>query len=490
MTLYDLTAAQLAEKLRRRDVTAVDAVQAAFGRIDALEPEIGAFITLTREQALADAEAIDRRRAAGESLPMLAGVPMALKDNLNTQGVRTTCASRMLEHYVAPYDATVVLKLRSAGLISVGKLNMDEFAMGGSTENSAFKKTKNPWDTSRVPGGSSGGSAAAVAARMVPMATGTDTGGSIRQPAAFCGIVGMKPTYGLVSRYGLVAFASSLDQVGPMTRDVRDNALMLTALAGHDPLDSTSLNPPRLDYTTFLSGDIKGLRIGLISELMGDGVAPEVRSVVEAATRIFTDLGAVVEPVSLPTSAHGIAAYYLVATAEASSNLARYDGVKYTRRAEAGDLMRMYLKTRAEGFGTEVKRRIMLGTYALSSGYYDAYYKKAQQVRTRIREDYQTAFAKFDLILGPTTPSSAFKLGEKTDNPLEMYLGDIATVLANLAGIPALCLPGGFDAKGLPIGLQLQGPALSEGVLYQAAYAFEQATEFHRRQPERLAVRS
>ncbi|MBO9539924.1 Asp-tRNA(Asn)/Glu-tRNA(Gln) amidotransferase subunit GatA [bacterium] len=489
MQLHDLTAAQLSERLRAREVSAVDVVNSAFARIDAVDQQIGAFLTVTRDEALAQAAAIDQARMAGEALHPLAGVPMGIKDNLNTKGVVTTCASRMLERYVPPYDATVVAKMREAGLISLGKLNMDEFAMGSSTENSAFKKTRNPWDLGTVPGGSSGGSAAAVAAGMVPLATGSDTGGSIRQPAAFCGIVGMKPTYGLVSRYGLVAFASSLDQVGPMTRDVRDNALMLGVLAGHDPLDSTSIDQPEEIYANYLTGEVKGMRIGVISELMGDGASPEVRSAVEAATKVFEGLGAVVESVSLPTSKHGIAAYYLVATAEASSNLARYDGVKYTVREEAEDLMQLYLRTRAEAFGTEVKRRIMLGTYALSSGYYDAYYKKAQQVRTKIREDYDRAFAQYDLIIGPTTPSTAFKLGEKTSDPLEMYLSDIATVLANLAGIPALSIPCGFDGKGLPIGLQLQGPALSEGMLYRAAYAFEQATSFHTRRPELLAAK-
>jgi len=490
VTPTDLSAAQLADQLRTKQLTAVEAAEAAFRRIEALEPQIGAFVTLTRDQALQEAAEIDRRRQAGEAIGPLAGVPMATKDNLCTKGVPTTCSSRMLERFVPPYDATVVAKLQEAGLISVGKANMDEFAMGSSTENSAFKPTRNPWDPARVPGGSSGGSAAAVAAGMVPLATGTDTGGSIRQPAALCGIVGMKPTYGLISRFGLIAFASSLDQVGPMTRDVRDNALFLQAMAGHDPQDSTSLNVQIPDYASFLTGDVKGLRIGLISELTGDGISPEVRSAVEQAAQVLRERGAHVEPVSLPTSRHGIAAYYLVATAEASSNLARYDGIKYTIRVEGDDLVDTYLKTRAAGFGSEVKRRIMLGTYALSSGYYDAYYKKAQQVRTRIREDYARAFERFDLLLSPTTPSTAFKLGEKTADPLEMYLSDIATVMANLAGIPALSLPGGFDADGLPIGLQLQGPALSEGTLYRAAYAFEQATEHHLRRPELLAARS
>lgn len=490
MSLTDLSAHELAERLHRREVSAVEAVQASLDRIAALEPSLGAFVTVTAEEAISEARDLDRRRAAGETLGPLAGVPMATKDNLATRGVRTTCASRMLERFVPPYDATVVARLRAAGLVSVGKANLDEFAMGSSTENSAFHPTRNPWDPERVPGGSSGGSAAAVAARMVPLATGSDTGGSIRQPAALCGVVGLKPTYGLVSRYGLVAFASSLDQVGPFATTVRDAALFLQVMAGPDPLDSTSIDRPVPDYAATLTEGIEGLRIGIIRELLGDGIAPDVQRAVLAAAETFRSLGAHVEEVSLPSSAHGIAAYYLVATAEASSNLARYDGVKYTMRADADDLTGMYFRTRAAGFGPEVKRRIMLGTYALSSGYYDAYYKKAQQVRTLIQRDYASAFSRFDLLLGPTTPGTAFRLGEKTGDPLEMYLSDVATVLANLAGIPALSLPGGFDAKGLPIGLHLQGPALSEATLLRAGHAFEQATDFHRRQPDLLAARA
>ncbi len=485
MNLFELTAVQLAERLRHRDLSAVELTQAVLARIDAVEETIGSYVTVTRESALRQAEAIDRRRAAGEALGPLAGIPIALKDNLNTKGTLTTCASKMLEHFVPPYDATATAKVQAAGMISVGKANMDEFAMGSSTENSAYKKTTNPWDTSRVPGGSSGGSAAAVAAGEAILSLGSDTGGSIRQPAALCGVVGMKPTYGRVSRYGLVAFASSLDQIGPLSRDVRDNALLLEAIAGHDPLDSTSLTEGVPAWSASLvGGGLKGVKIGLITELMGEGVAPAVRDAVRRAAETYEQLGARVEEVSLPMAEYGIAAYYLVATAEASSNLARYDGVKYTRRADAPDLLTMYQRTREEGFGAEVKRRIMLGTYALSSGYYDAYYKRAQQVRTRIREDYAKAFERFDVLLSPTTPDTAFRLGEKTADPLEMYLTDVATVLANLAGIPALSIPCGFDANGLPIGLQLQGPALSEGRLYQAGYAFEQATEFHRRRPE------
>ncbi len=489
MHLYELTAVQLAERLRNRDLSAVELTRAVLDRIDAVEGEIGAYVTVTRDEALRQAESVDRRRADGETLGPLAGIPIAVKDNLNTRGVRTTCSSKMLEGYVPPYDATAVRKIDEAGLVSVGKANMDEFAMGSSTENSAFKKTANPWDTARVPGGSSGGSAAAVAASEAILSLGSDTGGSIRQPAALCGVVGMKPTYGRVSRYGLVAFASSLDQIGPLTRDVRDNALLLEAIAGYDPQDSTSLDVPVPDWSAALTGDVKGLRIGLITELMGEGVSPSVRDAVTRAAETYAKLGAHVEEVSLPMARHGIAAYYLVATAEASSNLARYDGVKYTMRVDAPDLLTMYQRTREEGFGPEVKRRIMLGTYALSSGYYDAYYKRAQQVRTRIREDYAKAFERFDVLLSPTTPDTAFRLGEKTDDPLAMYLSDVATVLANLAGIPALSIPCGFDADGLPIGLQLQAPALEEGRLYRAGYAFEQATEYHQRRPA-LAIAS
>jgi len=489
VNLVELTAVQLAERLRNRDLSAVDLTQAVLDRIDAVEGTIGSYVTVTRDAALQQAESLDRRRAAGEELGPLAGIPIALKDNLNTKGILTTCSSKMLERYVPPYDATATRKVMDAGMISVGKANMDEFAMGSSTENSAFKKTANPWDVTRVPGGSSGGSAAAVAAGEAILSLGSDTGGSIRQPAALCGVVGMKPTYGRVSRYGLVAFASSLDQIGPLSRDVRDNALLLEAIAGHDPLDSTSLDAPVPAWSSQLTGEIKGMRIGLITELMGEGVSPAVRDAIRRAAETFEKLGAHVSEVSLPTARHGIAAYYLVATAEASSNLARYDGVKYTMRVDAPDLLTMYQRTRDEGFGPEVKRRIMLGTYALSSGYYDAYYKRAQQVRTRIREDYAAAFANFDVLLSPTTPDTAFRLGAKTSDPLEMYLSDVATVLANLAGIPALSIPAGFDADGLPIGLQLQGPALSEGTLYQAGFAFEQATDYHLRRPQ-LALAS
>ncbi|HEY9722600.1 MAG TPA: Asp-tRNA(Asn)/Glu-tRNA(Gln) amidotransferase subunit GatA [Oscillatoriaceae cyanobacterium] len=469
--------------MARGELGARELTEAVYSRIDAVEPRVGAYLTLTRAHALAQAEAIDARRSKGDALGALAGIPIALKDNLLTRGIRTTAASRMLEHYVPPYEATVTTRLNDAGTVCVGKANMDEFAMGSSTENSAFQKTRNPWHLDTVPGGSSGGSAAAVAAGTATLAIGTDTGGSIRQPAAFCGVVGMKPTYGLVSRYGVVAFASSLDQVGPLTRDVRDNALLLSAIAGHDPLDSTSIAEPGRDYTQGLEAGVKGLRIGVVSELMGEGIAPDVRDAVNAALTVLESQGAHVETVSLPHSKLALSTYYVVATAEASSNLARYDGVRYGYRApEAADLLAMYRNSRAH-FGPEVKRRIMLGTYTLAAGYFDAYYKKALQVRTLIKRDYEQAFERFDVLVSPTTPTTAFKLGEKVDDPLTMYLGDVATIPINLAGVPALSLPCGFDAHGLPIGLQLIGKPLAESTLYRTAYAYEQAADHHTRRP-------
>jgi aspartyl-tRNA(Asn)/glutamyl-tRNA(Gln) amidotransferase subunit A len=474
-----MTAHQLQGLLAAKDVSARDLVSAHFARIDAVEPQVKAFLTLTRDQALAEAAALDDRRAKGEALHALAGIPVALKDNMCTTGVRTTCASKMLEHFVPVYESTVTARLKAAGAVAVGKANMDEFAMGSSTENSAYHATRNPWALAHVPGGSSGGSAAAVAAGMAPLALGTDTGGSVRQPASFCGLVGMKPTYGLVSRYGVVAFASSLDQVGPLTRDVRDNAMLLSAIAGHDPQDSTSIPQAPQDYTQGLEAGVKGLRVGVITELMGDGIDPAVREAVEAAVKTLEGLGASVGTVHLPLTKMALSTYYIVATAEASSNLARYDGVRYGHRAENPvDLMDMYVRTRAH-FGEEVKRRIMLGTYTLSSGYFDAYYKKALQVRTLLKRDYDKAFEQYDVLVSPTSPVTAFKLGEKTSDPLSMYLADIATIPINLAGVPALSLNCGFDGTGLPIGLQLIGKPLSEQTLYQVAYAYEQATDHH-----------
>jgi aspartyl-tRNA(Asn)/glutamyl-tRNA(Gln) amidotransferase subunit A len=482
-TLHELTAADLATRLARRELSARELTRAFLDRVAAVEPAVGAYLTLTPELALAEADAIDAARAAGEPVGPLAGVPLAVKDNLVTAGVRTTCASRLLEHWVPPYESTVTARLRQAGLVSLGKVNMDEFAMGSSCENSALGVTRNPWDLARVPGGSSGGSAAAVAAGEAALAVGTDTGGSIRQPAAFCGLVGMKPTYGLVSRQGLVAFASSLDQAGPITRDVRDNALLLGAMAGHDPLDSTSLEQPVPDYAAALERGAAGLRVGLVRELVGEGVDPEVRAAVLAAVEVLEGLGAHVEEVDLPHSRVALSTYYVVATAEASSNLARYDGVRYGLRADQpSDLIDMYTRTRAH-FGTEVKRRILLGTYALAAGYYDAYYKKALQLRTLIKADHDQALTRCDVLLSPTTPTTAFRLGERVQDPLSMYLADVATIPANLAGLPALSLPCGFDSQGLPIGLQLVGRALGEEVLYQVAHAYEQAAGHHLRRP-------
>jgi len=474
---------ELRDLLRRREVSSVELTRAYLSRIAATEPEVQAFVSVTGDLALQQAAATDAARATGEELPPLAGVPLAIKDNICTRGILTTCSSRMLANFVPPYDATVVTRLRNERAVFCGKTNMDEFAMGSSTENSGIKKTLNPWDTTRVPGGSSGGSAAAVAAGMAAGALGSDTGGSIRQPASFCGVVGMKPTYGLVSRYGLVAFASSLDQIGPLTRDVEDAAILLNAIAGHDPCDSTSarLQPP--DYTSFLRRGVRGLRVGLPKEFAGAGTDPEVQAAVAAAVRRFEEMGAVTVEVELPHSPYAIATYYLCATAEASSNLARYDGVHYGYRAEADNVVEMYSRTRSQGFGDEVKRRIMLGTYALSAGYYDAFYLKALRVRTLIRRDFDKAFEKCDVIAGPTAPTPPFRIGEKSDDPLAMYLSDIFTISVNLAGICAISVPCGFTRNGLPVGLQLIAPSFGEDRLLSAAHAYEQATDWHRRRP-------
>ncbi|MBI2543973.1 MAG: Asp-tRNA(Asn)/Glu-tRNA(Gln) amidotransferase subunit GatA [Candidatus Rokubacteria bacterium] len=477
------TIGELAARYRSGEATPTEVVEAYFRRIEALDPRVRAYLTLTRESALAQAEAATKRLRAGKPLSLLDGVPLAIKDVICTKGVRTTCASKILDSFVPPYDATVMARLNAAGAIMLGKTNMDEFAMGSSTENSAFYPTRNPWDLARVPGGSSGGSAAAVAADLAAGALGSDTGGSIRQPAAFCGTVGVKPTYGRVSRYGLVAFASSLDQIGPFARDVRDAALLLQVIAGHDPLDSTSTEVPVPDYVAALGQGIAGLRVGIPSEYFIEGMDPEVEKAVGAAIEVLKGLGAKPEKVSLPTTDYALAAYYLIAPAEASSNLARYDGVKYGHRAPGSkDLIQMYGRTRAEGFGPEVKRRIMLGTYALSAGYYEAYYGKAQRVRTLVRRDFQQAFERVDMLACPTTPNVAFKLGEKED-PLQMYLCDAFTIPVNLAGLPGLSLPCGFTQSGLPIGLQLIGRPFDEATLLRAAYAYEQATPWHTRAP-------
>jgi aspartyl-tRNA(Asn)/glutamyl-tRNA(Gln) amidotransferase subunit A len=480
----DLTIDDAAAKLRDGSLTSEALTRSVLARIETTEPELHSFITVTPELALAQARAADQRLATGAPLGPLDGIPLAIKDIINTKGVRTTAGSRILENFVSPYDATVTRRLREAGAVCVGKTNCDEFAMGSSNENSAYGSAHNPWDTTRVPGGSSGGSAAAVAARQCLGALGTDTGGSIRQPASHCGVVGMKPTYGRVSRYGVIAYASSLDQVGPMARSVRDCAHLLSAIAGHDPLDSTSVARPVPAYATALDGGVRGLRLGLPKEYFVEGMSPEVSDAVRGAVRHLESLGASIEEVSLPHTEYAVAAYYLIATAEASSNLARYDGTRYGLRVDRSKgLLDMYQQTRGAGFGAEVKRRIMLGTYALSAGYYDAYYLKGQKVRTLIRRDFEKVFASCQAIVAPTAPTTAFRLGEKVTDPLEMYLSDIFTISVNLAGLPGLSLPCGFDAQGLPIGLQIVGQPFDEETVLRTAYAYEQSTEWHTRRP-------
>ncbi len=474
---------ELTDAYRRGDLTPTAVAEAYLARIDALDGRLGAYLTVVRDQALAAARESELRWRAGAPLGPLDGAPVALKDVLCTRGVRTTCGSKMLESFVPPYDATVVERLRTAGAVILGKTNMDEFAMGSSTEHSAFHPTRNPWDLARVPGGSSGGSAAAVAGGLAAGGFGSDTGGSIRQPAAFCGVVGMKPTYGRVSRYGLVALASSLDQVGPFARDVRDAALLLGAVAGHDRRDATCIQAPVPEYVAELSKGVAGLTLGLPDEYFIDGMDPDVERAVRTAIEVLKELGARLERVSLPTTKHSLAAYYVILPAEASSNLARYDGVKFGLRVPGRDLVEMESRTRAAGFGAEVKRRIMLGTYALSAGYYDAYYGKAQSVRTLVRREFAAAFARVDLIVAPTTPNVAFKHGEKED-PLSMYLNDVFTIPGNLAGIPGISVPCGFSVTGLPIGLQVLGGPLDEPRLLRAAYAYEQATPWRSRRPE------
>jgi len=474
---------ELTDAYRRGDLTPTAVAEDYLGRIGALDGKVGAYLTIVRDQALAAARESEGRWRAGTPRGPLDGAPIALKDVLCTAGVRTTCGSKMLERFVPPYDATTVERLRAAGAVILGKTNMDEFAMGSSTEHSAFHPTRNPWDLSRVPGGSSGGSAAAVAGGLAAGSYGSDTGGSIRQPAAFCGVVGMKPTYGRVSRYGLVALASSLDQIGPFAQDVTDTALLLGAVAGHDRRDATSIEAPVPDYAAALGKGVAGLTLGLPDEYFIDGMDAEVERTVRQAIDVLKGLGARIERVSLPTTRHALAAYYVILPAEASSNLARYDGVKYGLRVAGRDLIEMESRTRSAGFGAEVKRRIMLGTYALSAGYYDAYYGKAQSVRTLVRREFAAAFAKVDLIVAPTTPNVAFRHGEKED-PLSMYLNDAFTIPGNLSGIPGVSVPCGFSAAGLPIGLQVLGPPLDEARVLQAAYAYEQATTWRSRRPE------
>lgn len=481
---------ELHHQLIKKECSAVELAQDYLDRIEKLEPKLHSFLCVTADRALEQAKQVDAKIAAGEEIGLMAGIPTGIKDNMCTQGIPTTCGSKILQNFVPPYESTVTAKLAAAGAVMVGKTNMDEFAMGSSTENSAYQLTANPWDLERVPGGSSGGSAAAVASDECIVSLGSDTGGSIRQPAALCGVVGMKPTYGLVSRYGLVAYASSLDQIGPFGRSVEDTAILLGAIAGYDPKDSTSLKVEIPDYVSHLTPDLakkRKFRIGIIKETFGEGLDPVVGDAVTEAVNQLKKLGAEVKEISCPQFRYGLPTYYIIAPSEASANLARYDGVKYGFRSEkAGNLLEMYTKTRAEGFGAEVKRRIMIGTYALSAGYYDAYYLKAQKVRTLIKQDFEKAFSEVDVLLCPTSPTTAFKAGEKTDDPLSMYLSDLMTIPVNLAGLPALSLPCGFDDQGLPIGLQMIANVLQEDVLLQAAYVYEQATEWHQRTPSLL----
>jgi aspartyl-tRNA(Asn)/glutamyl-tRNA(Gln) amidotransferase subunit A len=511
MSLVELSVTEQLERLATGDITAVELTEAYLKRIDAFDAQVGAFLRTERESALVQAADVDARREAGKPIGKLGGLPVAVKDVLCDTATLTTCGSRMLENFRSPYDSTVVIKLKAADAVLIGRTNMDEFAMGGSTENSAFQLTRNPWNLERTPGGSSGGAAACVSAAMVPLSIGTDTGGSIRQPAAFCGVVGMKPTYGRVSRFGLVAFASSLDQVGPLARTTRDAALLLETIAGHDPKDSTSIDRPVPEYSKSIAKPLEGLRIGLAREHFAEGLDSEVEAAVRDAVKVYESLGATVKEVSLPNGKHGVATYYVIAPCEASSNLARYDGVHYGHRTDEkqvlaelaaerkeleskndqvalkkldSTLVRMYRKSRSEGFGAEVKRRIMLGTYALSAGYYDAYYLKALKVRRLIRQDFDTAFKEVDVIAGPVTAQTAFRIGEMVDDPLALYLVDLYTVSANLAGLPGISVPCGFSKAGMPIGLQLMGPPLAEETLLRAAHMFENATDWHKRKPQ------
>lgn len=474
MELYEYSAHELAEMYRNKKTTVPEVVNAIYKRIDDKEPEIKAYLSLDRENALKQAYEIQEAFDKGEDLPELAGIPVAVKDNICTKGIRTTCASKMLENFIPPYDATVIKKLKENKCVIIGKVNLDEFAMGGSTENSAFQKTANPCNTDYVPGGSSGGSSAAVAAFEATLALGSDTGGSIREPASFCGVVGLKPTYGLVSRFGLVAFASSLDQIGPLAKDVTDAALLLNIISGKDEMDSTSVERNETDYTKSLVHDIKGLKIGLPKEFFGEGINPEVKSAVLKKVEELKEKGAIVEEFSMPTLDYALSIYYILSSAEASSNLSRFDGVKYGyRSSKSGDINELYENSRSEGFGPEVKRRIMLGTYVLSAGYYDAYYNKALKARTLVVDEFNKAFSKYDVIIGPTVPTTAFKLGEKAENPLEMYLSDICTVPVNIAGVPAISVPVGKDNKGLPIGMQIIGKAFDENTILRVAYNAE-----------------
>lgn len=482
--LWSLTAAELRDTIARGEASCLEVAQAHLDRIERTDPQVRAFVTVMREPAEASARSWDEARSRGEELPPLAGLPLALKDNMCTRGVRTSCGSKILGEWRPPYDATVTRLVHDAGAIVVGKANMDEFAMGSSTENSGLFTTRNPWDLERVPGGSSGGSAAAVAAQMVPFSLGSDTGGSIRQPAALCGIVGLKPTYGRVSRYGLVAYASSLDQIGPFARTVGDAALLMDVIAQHDPLDSTSAPLDAPSYSGALTGDVRGLRIGVPREYFAEGIHPDVRQVVEAALDVYRELGAEIEETSTPHAEYALASYYIIAPAEASSNLARYDGVRYGIRCkDAEDIVGMFMTTRDAGFGDEVKHRIMLGTYALSAGYYDAYYHKALQVRTLVKQDLDRCWERFDVLLTPTSPEVAFRIGEKASDPMAMKLSDICTIPVNMAGTCGISLPCGFS-QGLPVGMQLIGRPFEEASLLRAAHAYEQATGWHKQVPE------
>lgn len=484
MELYNLTVMDLAKKIKEKEITIKEVLDSIYSRIESIEDNIGAYVTLTKELAYAKASILQERLDNGEDIGIMGGVPIAIKDNICTNGVKTTCSSKMLENFVPFYDATVIEKLENAGTIIIGKTNMDEFAMGSSTETSAIKKTKNPWDLERVPGGSSGGSAAAVAADIAPCALGTDTGGSIRQPASFCSVVGLKPTYGLVSRYGVIAYASSLDQVGPLTKSVEDAAILLNVITGKDEKDTTSANIEKKDYLKAIINDIKGKKIGVPSSFISEGINEDVKNAYEENLETLKNLGAQIIEINLDYAKYSLPTYYIIATAEASSNLGRYDGIRYGHRAnDFSSLDELYVKSRTEGFGNEVKRRIMLGTYVLSSGYYDAYYKRGQKVRTLIIEDFKKAFEKCDAIAIPTTPNTSFKFGEKTSNPLEMYLEDIYTVPVNIAGLPAISVPGGFDTNGMPIGMQFISKAFDEENLLQIAYTFEQNTKFNKNKP-------
>ena len=485
MELYEYTVHELVQKLENKEITSEELVKSYFNRIKEKDEQVKAYVSTLEESAIKKAKEIDEKRANGEKLGKFAGIPIGIKDNMCIKGTKTTCSSKMLENFESPYNATVIEKLNDEDMIYLGKLNMDEFAMGGSTEYSAFFKTHNPWDLSRVPGGSSGGSAAAVAGNLAPCTLGSDTGGSIRQPSSLCGVVGLKPTYGLVSRYGLVAFASSLDQIGPITKDVTDSAMILNLISGYDEKDSTSANVEKRDYTKYLVNDVKGMKIGLPKEYLGEGINEEVREAILNVAKKYEEMGAIVEDCSLDVGKYATAVYYIIACAEASSNLGRFDGIRYGYRSEKFDNLKdIYKNSRSEGFGTEVKRRIILGTYVLSSGYYDAYYKKAQKVRTLIKNAYDELFKKYDLLLTPTSPTTAFKIGEKSKNPIEMYLADICTVPVNIGGLPGMNVPCSLDSNGLPIGFQLIANSFEEDKIFRAAYTYEQNSNFRENKPQ------